>query len=272
MRKREANLENVVSNVEAGKSAAGTKSMFGTIIPEIGQNPVDAAYWEQLEQRATRIEERKKKRKDRLEQEEPQPAAKIQKVAHPVRWNHKDAVGERGLGVPAGCALVLSKSASKVSDILRRKGFRIFVASPLVAKTKEFLESAWMLSARRKVGHLVVVDNLAFSQHSSSAALACQSRGGMLVEEHAMLTAVSTGNPPNGIQHSSCLKQKCREVFLHTDAAPSIPGLGEVLEVGTNLPGSKLRLASSFAKIQKKSNSTKKVMGREASPNCSFEQ
>jgi hypothetical protein len=63
LRKREANLENVVSNVEADKSAAGTKSMFGTIIPEIGQNPVDAACWEQLEQRATRIEERKKREK-----------------------------------------------------------------------------------------------------------------------------------------------------------------------------------------------------------------
>ena len=63
LRKREANLEQLVSNVEAGKSAAGTKSMFGTIIPEIGQNPVDAASWEQLEQRATRIEERKKEKR-----------------------------------------------------------------------------------------------------------------------------------------------------------------------------------------------------------------
>ena len=204
-----------------------------------------------------------------MEQEEPQPAAKIQKVAHPVRWNHKDAVGERGLGVTAGCALVVSKSASRVSDILCRKGFRIFVASPLVVKTKEFLESAWTLSARRKVGHLVVVDNLAFSQHSS-AALACQFCGGMLVEENALLMSVSTGSPPNGIQYSSCLKQKCREVFLHPDPASSIPGLAEVLEVGTSLPGSKLRLAASFAKIQKKFQQYKESHGARSKPELQF--
>ena len=239
-----------------GSSAAGKRSLFGKLLPELPDEPLDQASWQKVENTAQRIDQRKKKRQERLEEAEASaPQKKVVKVSNPVRWNHKDAPKEQNAGLDAGCALVVSKEAATIAETLRRKGFKIWTG-----QVSAFLAAAWTLSSRRKVGHLVVVNNLAFD-NLSVAALACRLCGGFLCEEQEILRAVARGSIPTGIQQLSSLKDTVREIFVEDDVFESMPGLLEVLQKATELPGSKLRLVTTFKKFQKNGKSTKTVMG-----------
>lgn len=272
LRKREANLEQLAGLGGTGKSVAGEKSIFGCPIPELGEGPIDQPSWDKMEKKAENIEQRKGKRKDRLEQGEqgePQPSKKIPKVTHSIRWNHRDAGKDQHAGLPPGCALVLSSDCQRVIEILQWKGFRVFAAEPLVHQTLDFVKAAWALSARRKVGHLVVVNNLAACQ-SPLVSLAAQFCGGLLVEGSEISRAVARGSSPTGIQLTSSLQSRSRVVFVHADVASKETGLVEVLTVGATLPGSKLCLADSLSKVQKKFLDYKENHGLRSKPELFF--
>jgi hypothetical protein len=258
------------SVLQKNETAAGKKSLFGVPIPELGESPLDPEAWEKVSAKAQKIEERKNKRKERLEEESTsaQPS-KVPKLAHPVRWNHRDAKGVRDSGLAPGCALVASKDSAAISEILKRKGFKIYVAQPLVSKSKDFLSVAWGLSARRQAGHLVVVDNLA-SSPLSLPVLAAKLGGCFLCEERELRRAVATGTVPTGVLQNSCLKQTIREIFVDDAIVAENPGLKELLAVAAELPGSKLRMAQSLPKLQKKFKEYKESHGQRSKPELHF--
>ena len=256
LRKREVAIEKITAATPEETQQLLVNSLMGPPVPpeeEVVQQALQGPAYTKALQQAASIASRKHK----LHHRSLGPGIPgSRQASKKTRWSHTGP-GEGSI-IPAGLALVLSMH-EEVLYVLRRKRFTIHQGDPVT-----FIKACISMSARKKCGHLVVIDSHQ-RDFISTAAVACRIVSGFLCETSAVLKASEEGHP-QGIQFQYQSMCKTRYIYVSNGVRAANPGLYALLHTSTKLPGSTLCLVHKFKKMVREYNKYKDSHGQNSKP------